>query len=496
MKLRFLALPLVMLATSADAQAWREDWKQIPWALPVTQEHVANPMLKLELHGPGQRGIKKSHHDHIEGDPYYIWSGKCERHWAVSLSHRKSLVDLSAAEAGVRWRSRQSGDRQLHLILRLPGERWIVSDQADPTSDDWHEFEFVANDLTWRYLNIITVTAGEEVASPDLSRVDAVGFTDLATGGGSKVSSRLDWIEVSGKAVARPPRKPPAVKTSRVRPELPADVTQHLGVTYASDDQRELKLDLYVPKVAGASRLPNASSQKYPAIIFIHGGGWYKGEPSSYTPMAQQLAARGFVTANIEYRLSGEAAFPAAIHDCKSAVRWLRQNAEKYAIDPDRIGAVGGSAGGHLCGLLAATGKVDKLAGSGGNLHQSSAIQAAVIMAGPMDLSTPETLANAQRDPRRRLQTFMGGTWQEARQNYIDASPNRHIDKNTPPLCFIDGEFDKPGTRYTHTKRMLDDFGIPHQTHIIRNAPHPFWTSHPFFEPALGHVEAFFKKHL
>ncbi|MGI9244665.1 MAG: alpha/beta hydrolase fold domain-containing protein, partial [Verrucomicrobiales bacterium] len=226
------------------------------------------------------------------------------------------------------------------------------------------------------------------------------------------------------------------------------------------------------------------------------GGGWYKGSPESYTPMAQQLAASGFVTANIEYRLSGEAPFPAAIHDCKAAVRWLRANASEYGIDPDRIGAAGGSAGGHLCGLLATSGDVAELDGDGGNPTFSSAIQAAVIMAGAMDLTTPDMLARAESDPRRRLITFMGGTWDEARQNYIDASPIRHINAQTPPMCFMDGEFDRPGVRYVATREKLDTLGIQYEAHVIDKAPHPFWSANPFFKTALRHVDAFFSEQL
>jgi len=203
------------ITLAADAPAFREDWKEIPWALPVTQEHVANPSLKLSLHGPGKRGIKKSNHDHIKDDPFYIWSGKCEMNWALSLSHRRSLIDLSTGDARVRWRSRQSGGRKLHLILKLSDGRWIISEEADPASKDWHEFELTPAKCQWRYLDIITITPGEVVPAPDLSRIESVGFTDLASGGGSKECSRLDWIEVWGEKVPRPERRKPAVKTSR-----------------------------------------------------------------------------------------------------------------------------------------------------------------------------------------------------------------------------------------------------------------------------------------
>ena len=111
--------------------------------------------------------------------------------------------------------------------------------------------------------------------------------------------------------------------------------------------------------------------------VVVHGGGWLKGDKTKFRALAQTLAARGYVTAAIEYRLGHEAAFPAGIHDCNAAVRFLRANAQRYHLDPDRIGAVGGSAGGHLVGLMASGWEVPELQGGGGQSDQSSRLQAA-----------------------------------------------------------------------------------------------------------------------
>jgi len=90
---------------------FREDWKETPAELPVSQNHVANPDLILALHGPGLHGIKKSNHPNIPNDPFYIWSGACPGNWAVSLQHRNSDVDLTGPDARIRWRSKQAGFR-------------------------------------------------------------------------------------------------------------------------------------------------------------------------------------------------------------------------------------------------------------------------------------------------------------------------------------------------------------------------------------------------
>jgi hypothetical protein len=203
-----LATPLLLAALYAQDRpplAWREDWKETPAALPITQEHVANPDLILELHGPGRNGIKKSHHDTPKDDPYYVWSGECRGAWAVSLRHRSAWVDLTGL-GRIRWRARQEGFRRLRLIVRLADGRWLVSDQSDDHSRDWRVREFNAGDLRWRRLDIEKVVEGAWVDNPDLGRVDAVGFTDLMSGGGTPASSRLDWIEVWGKLAPRAPR--------------------------------------------------------------------------------------------------------------------------------------------------------------------------------------------------------------------------------------------------------------------------------------------------
>jgi hypothetical protein len=181
---------------------FREDFKETPPETPATQKHIANPDLVLELHGPGKLGIKKSHHEKPADDPYYIWSGTANGNWAVSLRHLSANVDLTG-QAKIRWRTKQAGFRMLRIILRLANGTWLVSDQYDPPSSDWRVREFNLSDIRWRKLNIETVVEDAWIEKPDLSQVDAVGWTDLMTGGGTPACSRVDWIEVYGQARKR-----------------------------------------------------------------------------------------------------------------------------------------------------------------------------------------------------------------------------------------------------------------------------------------------------
>jgi hypothetical protein len=193
--------PILALAVlQATSLFFREDWKETPPQTPVTQEHVAHPDLVLTCHGPGRAQIRKSHHDRPADDPYYVWSGEAASNWAVSLRRRGSAVDLTGPSR-IRWRSRQTGFRALRIILELGDGTWVVSDVLDGESADWRVREFPLAGVGWRSLDIETVVEGRAVPDPDLSRVLEVGFTDLMRGGGTPASSRLDWIEVYGRAV-------------------------------------------------------------------------------------------------------------------------------------------------------------------------------------------------------------------------------------------------------------------------------------------------------
>lgn len=208
----YIALGLFLLVTiitfsslGADYRpslAFREDWQESPPATPITQEQVSNPDLILNLYGPGANGIKKSNHEQPIDDPYYIWSGKADGNWALTLKHKEFLLDLTGY-AKIIWRSKQSGFRELRIIVKLEDGTWLVSDLSDGASKDWRTTEFNLMDVQWYKLNLKSITEQSLVRQPDLTRVDELGFTDLMRGGMSSACSRLDWIEVYGKPIKR-----------------------------------------------------------------------------------------------------------------------------------------------------------------------------------------------------------------------------------------------------------------------------------------------------
>ena len=145
------------------------------------------------------------------------------------------------------------------------------------------------------------------------------------------------------KGKSKPAKRAKADKRPKRELKIPPNVTVQRDVVYGKGGGRDLHLDLFVPKDKSAVR---------PGIVFIHGGGWSGGSRGQFQRQAAYLAGKGYVGACIEYRLSSEAKYPAAVEDCKCAVRWMRANAKRLHIDPKRIAVCGGSAGGHLASLL------------------------------------------------------------------------------------------------------------------------------------------------
>jgi hypothetical protein len=210
MKIFFTALLLLTAMLQLPAQPenyrpglfFREDWKESPPEIPLSQKHVNNPDLLLQLYGEGKDSLKKSNHERPVDDPFYVWSGLCLGNWLVSLKHKEYNVNLTGF-AKVRWRSKQAGLRELRIALKLADGTWLVSDLSDGPSKDWRIKEFNIQDIAWYKLDIDRVTEIGPVSNPDLSNVEEIGFTDLMPGGKSASCSRLDWIEVDGKSVKR-----------------------------------------------------------------------------------------------------------------------------------------------------------------------------------------------------------------------------------------------------------------------------------------------------
>jgi pectinesterase len=291
---------------------------------------------------------------------------------------------------------------------------------------------------------------------------------------------------------ARPAGEAPPKPRADGRTEIPQTTLEklddRLGVTYARYGERTLEMDIYRPKGIWG---------QLPAVVCIHGGGWANGNRASHGRVAQALAARGYVAATISYRLSGEASFPAQIHDCKAAVRFLRANALEYGIDSDSIGAIGLSAGGHLTALLATSAGAKELEGDGGNAMFSSAIQAAVPMGAQTDFLSARTREISAIEERGKIwRQFLGGSQEDKPEAYRLASPLHHLDKNDPPCWFITGETDDPSTHADDFRERMKELGIQSGLTVVKDAPHPFLGKQIWFDQMVETTDAFFRSTL
>jgi len=207
--------------------------------------------------------------------------------------------------------------------------------------------------------------------------------------------------------------------------EEKAEIEAKKDVTYATVGDTKLQLDLYSPK---------GLDHPVPAIVVIHGGGWMAGKRQDMASLAERLAEHGFVAATISYRFAPKHRFPAQIEDAKAAVRYLRANAKELNIDRNKIGATGGSAGGHMAMMLGLMDSADGMEGDGGNPEQPSKVQCVVNFVGPVNL-VRESYTPAQT---QILTAWVGGDPKEKQDAVKAGSPFTYISKgDAPMLCFF-----------------------------------------------------------
>ena len=236
-------------------------------------------------------------------------------------------------------------------------------------------------------------------------------------------------------------------------------------IRYCTGAGQSLLMDVFIPK--SRNRMPT------PAVLWIHGGGWERGDKNGNSG-AQLLAKEGFVTASLFYRLSGEWPFPANIEDCKCAIRFLRANAAKFGIDPERIGVAGASAGGHLAELVATADKSAGLEGDGGWESVSSRVQAAAAYYGVSDFTVGEM--QFQHHTGQVVVKLFQGTEKEKPELYKRASPIYYVSKDDPPLLLVHGEEDDL-VPFDQSVRMAEAYRraeLPVEIIAVKHAGHDF----------------------
>ena len=255
------------------------------------------------------------------------------------------------------------------------------------------------------------------------------------------------------------------------KPEIPESIGVNRDIVYKQLDSISLKLDIY--------KLKNLKTAA-PVLIFIHGGGWSKGDKSDYLPYLVDYAEKGYVTVTVSYRLSGIAPFPAAVQDVECAVQWIRDHSGEYMINPDKIALIGGSAGGHLAMMHAYSDT------------SNSRVQAVVNIYGPTDLTTEYARY------RGECLKFLGKSYHEAPDLYRAASPRTYISPDDPPTLIFHGTIDSlvPVSQSDSLQKWLDHARIPNEYHRLKGWPHTMDLSQKVNDYCQYHMDAFLMKYL
>lgn len=262
------------------------------------------------------------------------------------------------------------------------------------------------------------------------------------------------------------------------------------ALTYRQPADRALQLDLYLPADA-AQRAPAA------AVVLVHGGGWRSGERDNLAPMAVRLAERGIAAATVSYRLADEAKYPAAIHDVKAAVRFVRANAAAYGIDPDRIAVAGGSAGGQIASLVGVTSGVTSGVASfdpdSGPGKASSAVQAIINIDGLSDFTSEAARVN-EDDPGKKPSAagfWFDGRYAEKPALWREASPTFYVSAVTPPILFIGSAQERFSVGREAMVAKLGASGVASKVVLLPNTPHSFWLFDPWLTPTVDAMADF-----
>ena len=253
-------------------------------------------------------------------------------------------------------------------------------------------------------------------------------------------------------------------------------------IVYRTLGDRKLHMDIYKPLAS--------AGEKSPTILCIHGGGWASGSKALLAPLAQALASNGYLAATVEYRLSPEAHYPAGVIDVKSAVRWMKRNAASYQVDTSRIALLGTSAGATIATLVGNTPGHPLYHVAEADAEQGSdCVHAIINIDGILDFSDPaESGKDTDPDKPSAATRWLGATFRENPDTWMEASPLTYAGRQSPPTLFINSAIPRFHAGRDAYTRILDHHGITNQVHTIPDSPHSFWLFHPWFDSTVKYI--------
>jgi acetyl esterase/lipase len=249
-------------------------------------------------------------------------------------------------------------------------------------------------------------------------------------------------------------------------------------IVYKKIKDRELHLDAYYPK----------NKKQNPAIVIIHGGGWRSGNKSQMETFAIEMASKNYSCFDIEFRLSLEAPYPAAIFDVKNAIQYIKKNARKFNVDTTKIAVLGCSSGGQMAALVGTTNGKPNFEDSKPYNKFSSKVNAIVDIDGTLAFKHPESVEG------KVAGLWLGGSYEEIPAIWEQAAPLNHADKNTPPILFINSSIPRFHAGRDDMIAILNKYGIYNDVQTIQNSPHSFWFLNPWFDETINYTTRFLDK--
>jgi len=305
------------------------------------------------------------------------------------------------------------------------------------------------------------------------------GFAQMTTGITGKTDTSFNINSDYKKNI----KKFPFIRI--VPDSMPASVTKKQDIIYCNNGRRDLQLDVFYPK---------SLKKPAPAILIIFGGGWRSGNRAMHYPLAEHLAALGYVCFTADYTLSTEALYPEAVYNLKAALRWIRANAKQYHVNVNQVSTLGFSAGGELAAFLGATNGDAKFEGNEGNTKYSSRVNAVVDIDGTLSFVHPES---GEGDDSKNISAGTYWFGYHKKDNialWADASPLAHAGRSAPPYVFINSAVDRMHAGRTDFIKVLDENHIYSEIHTIPNTPHTFCLYYPWFDETVKYIDGFLKK--
>jgi acetyl esterase/lipase len=258
-------------------------------------------------------------------------------------------------------------------------------------------------------------------------------------------------------------------------------VRERRNLIYCTLGKRELKIDAFTPK----------GKKNVPAILIIHGGGWRSGDRTQHIPMAQYLAQRGFACFTVEYRLSTEALYPAAVYDLKAAVRWVRANASRFSVETSKVATIGFSAGGELAAFLGVTSGLTKFEKGNCNTGASSSVQAVIDIDGTLSFVSPDSWETQNVNKLNASAWWIGYPRTDTIALWTEASPLTYAARNKAPFLFLNSSIERMHAGRDAFAEIAQARGVAVEIKAFENSPHSFCLYEPWFLASVDRITTF-----